>query len=127
MNINNLKKGSLLTATHPGELLHDEIEYRGISIEELAAWMSTDITLLRVIMEGERSMTADIALLLERTLGIDAYFWMRTQAKYDVDSLRIKEWESNGDLMNDTLSGSAAILKEPKSSYANLGKKFKTQ
>ena len=86
MNVNNLKKGLHLTATHPGELLNDELEYRGISVKELAHWTNTDITLLQVIIDGERSMTADIALLIEKTLGIDAYYWMRVQAKYDVIS-----------------------------------------
>ena len=126
MNTNQLKNSLPTVATHPGILLHDEIEYRGISQQELAAWMKIEVTLLRVVIDGEKSMDAHFALALEKTLGIDAYYWLRMQAKYDLDSLRIKEAVNGSELLNDTLSGSLSISSEPKSAYASLGKRFKT-
>lgn len=111
------------SATHPGSLLRDEIEYRGITQAELASWMNVDPMELRVIIDGEKPMSAEFALKIERTLGIDAYYWLRMQAKYDIDSLRIKEWEKNAEILDATHSGSIAISKEPKSAYASLGKR----
>jgi addiction module HigA family antidote len=125
MTTNQLKNNLPTVATHPGILLHDEIEYRGISQQELAAWMKIEVTLLRVIIDGEKSMDAYFALALEKTLGIDAYYWLRMQAKYDLDSLRIKEAVNGSELM-DTLTGALSISSEPKSAYASLGKRFKT-
>jgi len=125
MTTNQLKNSLPTVATHPGILLHDEIEYRGISQQELAAWMKVEVTLLRVIIDGEKSMDAHFALALEKTLGIDAYYWLRMQAKYDLDSLRIKE-ALNGSELLDTLTDTLSISSEPKSAYASLGKRFKT-
>ncbi len=110
--------------THPGALLHDEIEYRGISIAELAADMNMDATLLEAVVNGKSSVTADIALKLEKVLGVDAYYWMRIQGKFDIDDLRLKEFKKNPDLLNSN-TGSAIAL-EPKSAYASLSKRTKT-
>src|ERR1700733_7896811 len=121
MKTGNFTKALVPTsATHPGTLLHDEIEYRGITKQELAAWMNIDVHELGVILDGEKSMDADFALKIEKTLGVDAYYWLRMQAKYDIDSLRLKEYEENPELLTDTLSGSVAVSKEPKSAYASL-------
>lgn len=78
-------------ATHPGVLLYDEIEYRGISQKELADSMNIAPTVLSEIIHGKRNLTAALALKLEKALDIDAITWMRLQVKFDIDSLRIKE------------------------------------
>lgn len=64
---------------HPGELIKDEIEYRGISQRKLALQMGVSPTLLNEILNGKRS-----ALLFEAALGIDAEVWIRQQARYDM-------------------------------------------
>ena len=63
---------------HPGELIKDEIEYRGISQRKLALQMGVSPTLLNEILNGKR------ALLFEAALGIDAEVWIRQQARYDM-------------------------------------------
>ena len=78
-------------AFHPGELLFDEIEYRGISQKELAAKMNISPTIMNEIIHGKRNLTAALAIKLEKALDIDAIMWMRLQVKYDIDSLKIKE------------------------------------
>jgi antitoxin HigA-1 len=80
-------------AFHPGVLLFDEIEYRGISQKELAGNMNIAPTILSEIIHGKRNLTAALALKLEKALDIDAITWMRLQIKFDIDSLRIKERE----------------------------------
>ena len=57
---------------HPGEILKDEIEYRGISQRKLAAQMGISPTLLNEILNGKRAVSAEYALLFEAALGIDA-------------------------------------------------------
>ena len=59
---------------HPGELIKDEIEYRGISQRKL----------LNEILNGKRSVSTEYALLFEAALGIDAEVWIRQQARYDM-------------------------------------------
>ena len=68
---------------HPGEMIKDEIEYRGLSQRKLAEQMGLSPTLLNEILNGKRSVSTEYALLFEAALGIDAEIWIRLQADYD--------------------------------------------
>lgn len=70
--------------THPGELLKDEIEYRGISQKQLAADMGVSYTVLNDIARGKRSVNTRFALLCEKALGIPAHMLLSLQADYDM-------------------------------------------
>lgn len=76
---------------HPGEDLKDELEARGMSQAELAKLMGMEKSQLNEIIRGKRNMTAEVALLLEATLGISADFWMNAQKQYELDKARISE------------------------------------
>lgn len=69
---------------HPGEILKDEIEYRGISQRKLAAQMGISPTLLNEILNGKRAVSAEYALLLEAALGIDAEPLIKLQVDYNI-------------------------------------------
>lgn len=70
--------------THPGELLKDEIEYRGISQKQLAADMGVSYTVLNDIVRGKRPVNTKFALLCEKATGIPAYMLLRLQTDYDM-------------------------------------------
>lgn len=70
--------------THPGEVLKEEIEYRGVSQRKLAALMGISHTLLNEIMDAKRPITIAYALLFEAALGIKAGIFIRMQADYDM-------------------------------------------
>ncbi|MGP8215571.1 MAG: helix-turn-helix transcriptional regulator [Bacteroidia bacterium] len=91
--------------------------------EDLAAWMQIEPIELLAVLDGDKHIDAEFALKIENTIGVDAYYWLRMQAKFDIDTLRIKEPKKSPGLYDDALSSSPAILSEPKSAYANLGKK----
>jgi len=78
-------------ATHPGSLIKDELDFRGISQKEFAQDIGMQTTMLNEIIKGKRAVTAEIALILEKGLGIKADSWMRHQVGYDLDCLRIQE------------------------------------
>lgn len=69
---------------HPGEMIKDEIEYRGLSQKKLATQMGISPTLLNEILNGKRSVSTEYALLFEAALGIDADIWIRQQVRYDM-------------------------------------------
>lgn len=69
---------------HPGEILKDEIEYRGISRRKLAAQMGISPTLLNEILNGKRAVSAEYALLFEAALGIDAEPLIKLQVDYNI-------------------------------------------
>lgn len=81
MIANNLIPSELI---HPGEMIKDEIEYRGLSQRKLAAQMGISPTLLNEILNGKRAVSTEYALLFEAALGIDAEIWIRLQADYDM-------------------------------------------
>ena len=68
---------------HPGEMINDEIEYRGISQKELAAEIGIPASVLNAVLNGKRAVTTEYALLLEAALGIEADLWLRLQSDYN--------------------------------------------
>ena len=78
-------------ATLPGEVLKDELDARKINQKDFAVEIGIQKTMLNEIIKGKRPITADLAVLLEKTLGISAEYWMRFQTQYEIDVARIKE------------------------------------
>jgi addiction module HigA family antidote len=73
---------------HPGEILKDEIEYRGISQKKLAERMGMSYTVLNEVLNGKRAVTTEYALLFEAALGIDAGISIRMQADYNMQNAK---------------------------------------
>lgn len=78
--------------SHPGEILKDELEARGISQRKLAEDMGIRYTVLNEILNGHRPLTEKTALLFEAALGVDSEPLMRLQTKYNM--LTIKQDKS---------------------------------
>jgi addiction module HigA family antidote len=78
----NLRYG--FKPTHPGEVLKDEIEYRGISQSKLAAQMGMSYKVLNDILNERRSLTTTTALLFEAAMDVPADSLMRLQLKYNM-------------------------------------------
>lgn len=68
--------------THPGEILREEIESRGITQTKLATDLGMKVSLLNELIKGKRDFTIEYALMLEAALGIDADFWINMQNDY---------------------------------------------
>ena len=78
-------------ATHPGEHLKDEIEARGIKQNDFAVDLDLPKSTISEIIRGKKPVNHDIALRLEKVLGISAKFWMNAQFNYEIDQRRIRE------------------------------------
>jgi len=74
--------------THPGKILKEEIEYRGISQRRLAAQMGVAYSVLNEVLNSKRPVTTEYALLFEAALGIDAGIFIRMQADYNMQTAR---------------------------------------
>lgn len=68
---------------HPGEMIKDEIEYRGISQKALAEEIGLSPSVLNEILNGKRSVTTEYAMLLEAALGIESDIWLKQQMEYN--------------------------------------------
>ena len=70
--------------THPGEILKDEIEYRGMSQRKLAMQMEISYNILNDILNCRRPLSANTAMLFEAALGVKAEMLMRMQLRYNM-------------------------------------------
>ena len=70
---NNMASSMLI---HPGEMIKDEINARGITQKELAQQMGVSYTVFNEILNGKRPVTTEYALLLEAALGTNASIWI---------------------------------------------------
>ena len=74
--------------THPGEILKDELEARGISQRKFADSIGMSYTVLNEILNGHRAMSTTSALIFEASLNVPAEALMRMQLKYDIQTAR---------------------------------------
>lgn len=72
-----------LEPTHPGEMLREELESRGITQTKLANEIGIKASLLSELINGKRDFTIEYAMLIEAALGIDADFWLNLQSAYN--------------------------------------------
>ncbi len=75
-------------ATHPGEVLKDEIEARGISQRKLADSMGLTYSVINEILNARRPLTAKTALMFEAALDVPADSLMYLQTKYNMQTAR---------------------------------------
>ena len=80
-------KGKKLLPIHPGEVLNEEFLLPlNITQYRLAKEIGVDARRVHSIVRGERSITAETALLLSRFFGNSAEFWMGLQSQYDLET-----------------------------------------
>lgn len=73
---------------HPGEMLKDELEARGMSQRKFAGLIGMPYTAFNEIINGKRPITTDTALKIEAATGISANIWVGLQADYNMQTAR---------------------------------------
>lgn len=73
---------------HPGEIIKDEIEYRGISQRRIASQMGISYTLLNEVLNCKRQVNTELAMLIEAALDLDADTLVRMQARFNIQVAR---------------------------------------
>lgn len=73
---------------HPGEMLKDELQARGISQRKFARIIGMPYTAFNKIINGRRPITTDTALKIEAATGIPAYIWINMQTAYNMQTAR---------------------------------------
>jgi addiction module HigA family antidote len=70
---------------HPGVLLRTEfLEPMGITPYRLAKAIGVPLTRILAIVSGQRSITADTGLRLDRYFGLSEGYWLGLQQDYDL-------------------------------------------
>jgi len=73
---------------HPGEILKEEVEYRGITQCNLAAKMGISYSQLNEILNCKRPVNTEVALMFEAALGLDPEMLVNMQTRYNMQTAR---------------------------------------
>ena len=76
------------TPIHPGQVLADELEQRGLNSKKLADVIEVPPNRLYQLLARKRNVAADTALRLSQCFGTSPYFWMNLQSAYELDLAR---------------------------------------
>ena len=82
---NTMNNTTPYIATHPGELIRDEMRERGLTQRQLASLAGLTPSMVSALVNARCNVTEDIAAALEKALGIPVVMWMNLQSQYDHD------------------------------------------
>ena len=74
----------LRRAVHPGEILKDELEVRGVSPASFARQIDVPPNRISQIMAGKRAVTGDSALRFGNWFSTDPQIWLNLQDQHDL-------------------------------------------
>jgi len=75
---------SLLPPVHPGEVLAEELEVRGVTATELSRALGVPQSRISNILRERTGITADTALRLGRWTGTGPELWLNLQKQYEL-------------------------------------------
>ena len=84
MSRENTQQWASNLALHPGELLAEELEVRGMTQRQLVGAMGRPVQAINEIVKGKKAIAADTAVQLESVLRIPAHLWLNMQTGYDL-------------------------------------------
>lgn len=89
LDLSDATTGELLANVAPGEVLRAEfMEPLGLSARALARDLDVPANRITAIMNGERAITAETAILLAGRFRTSAEFWMNLQTAFDLEAVR---------------------------------------
>jgi addiction module HigA family antidote len=94
-----------LPPIHPGELLRDELNEIGVSLNELGRALRVPMNRISAIVNGNRAITVDTAMRLARYFGTSPQYWLNLQSAYD---LEVAEREIRPQIEKEVLPRTAA-------------------
>ena len=78
----NAKNG--MRPVHPGEVLREELEVLEVSANSLSKPLDVPMKRVTMILDGQRGVTADIALRLARYFGTTPQVWLNLQMTWEL-------------------------------------------
>ena len=81
--MSNMKKYNEKIAFHPGYYVKEIVDESGLTQEDFAKRLGTTPKNLSVLINGDQSLSIDMAAKLSRMLGTSIAFWLNLQKEYD--------------------------------------------
>ena len=76
--------------THPGAVLAEELEARGLSANKFAAMLGVPTNRICLILGKQRGITPDTAIRLGEFFGNTPEFWLNMQAAHDLSITEVE-------------------------------------
>ena len=76
--------------THPGDVLKEELEVRGIAQKDFAERIGVSYSSVNEVLNSKRPVTSDFALLVEAALGINPEMLVNMQSRYNMAVARMQ-------------------------------------
>lgn len=83
-----------LPPVHPGEILADELQELGLSATKFATHIGVPPNAVTAILNGQRGISAEMALRLGQAFGTSERYWMNLQSQYEAKRARAKIGDS---------------------------------
>ena len=76
---------------HPGEILREELETLGLSVNTLSKALGVPVNRVTTILNGQRRVSADTALRLARYFGTTPQLWLNLQQTWELRRAEIEK------------------------------------
>jgi addiction module HigA family antidote len=77
-------RGDFPISVHPGEILQEMLDERGIQQARLARHLKTDVARINEICRGKRGISASMAVMLAKAFGTSPQLWMNLQKNWEL-------------------------------------------
>ena len=74
-------------AVHPGDILQEMLDEKGISQSQLARHLHTDIARINEICRRKRGISAEMAVKLAKAFGTSQGLWMNLQKNWELSQV----------------------------------------
>ena len=89
LNPDQVQMSDLIELTHPGVMLREDfLEPMGLTSDTLSEALGVPQKRISEILRGQRDISAETSLLLDRFFGLSDGFWLRLQTDYDLRQAR---------------------------------------
>lgn len=75
---------------HPAEIIREEMEAQNVKQTDLVQASGYNKSFISLFLKGERSITLNLALALEKVLDVPAELWVRMQKQYEMNKSLIE-------------------------------------
>lgn len=79
--------GDFPIAVHPGDVLQEILDERGITQMRLASHLKTDAARINEICRRRRGISAEMAVLLAKAFGTSAGLWLTLQKNWELSQV----------------------------------------
>ena len=90
-------------AVHPGIMVKPELQERGISQKDFAKMLDVQASHLSEVLNGKRSLSAELAVKIQNAIGIPAEILLSAQAQYELESVVTKSNNNQNETVSITI------------------------